>query len=68
MLLASGYTKKVLAEIRALIENTYLNAAYDKLDDLLDKTQKDERGVSRREGRKRTERGRKKKKRGSERK
>ncbi|HCR2012818.1 TPA: hypothetical protein ONC52_004712 [Enterobacter asburiae] len=42
MLLASGYTKKVLAEIRALIENTYLNAAYDKLDDLLDKTHKDE--------------------------
>lgn len=42
MLSASGYTKKELAEIRALIDSTSLNLAYDKLYDLLNKTHKDE--------------------------
>lgn len=42
MLSASGYTKKELAEIRALIDNTSLNSAFIKLDHLLDKTHRDE--------------------------
>ncbi|QQA74569.1 hypothetical protein [Pectobacterium parmentieri] len=42
MFSTSGYTKKELAEIRALIDTTSLGLAYDKFSDLLDKTHKDE--------------------------
>lgn len=42
MLSASGHTRRELAEIRALIDSTSLNLAYTKLDELLDKTHKDE--------------------------
>lgn len=42
MLSVSGYTKKELAEIRALIDNISLNLAFNKLRDLLNKTHRDE--------------------------
>ncbi|HBQ3113325.1 hypothetical protein L1C56_25280 [Klebsiella pneumoniae] len=38
----SGYTKKELAEIASLVDTGKLNLAFDKLDDLLNKTHKDE--------------------------